>query len=460
MWIDLNSESALSFHEDMIRVTNRLPSEGEYRRVRDLVIHRPLGSVAITDDQLAQALQRSPHLETVVLSGVPDTTDRTVIVLAETAINLHGLNLSNCTQVTDVGILELATKSLPLQWLILNGLTGLTDPSISVIAKSCSRLVELELCGLPLLTPFSVRDIWSFSRKLRTLRFAHCPLLTDQAFPAPASLAQALDPADGDSREKPLPHRPTTWIEGLPPLILRHTADHLRVLDLSSCVKITDDAVEGVVTHAPRIQTLVLSGCSSLTDAALESVCKLRDHLDVLMLAHVANITDRAVVQLARSCPNLRCIDVAFCRNLTDMSVFELAGLASLRRLSLVRVHKLTDIALFTLAEHATQLERLHISYCDSLSLDAIHLLLRKLDHLQHLTATGIPSIRREGIQRFSDPPHQDSDPDQKSAFCVFTGDKVAALRQFLDKEDTRRREAEAKNIPFVAREDDKLDLY
>lgn len=93
------------------------------------------------------------------------------------------------------------------------------------------------------------------------------------------------------------------------------------------------------------------------------------------------------------------------CRNLTDLSVFEFAGLRDLRRLSLVRVHKLTDIGLFSLAEHASGLERLHLSYCDSLSLDAMHLLLRKLAHLEHLTATGIPSFRRKGIRRFSDEP-------------------------------------------------------
>lgn len=92
------------------------------------------------------------------------------------------------------------------------------------------------------------------------------------------------------------------------------------------------------------------------------------------------------------------------CRNLTDMSVFELASLSGLQRLSLMRVHKLTDIGLYSLAEHATELERLHLSYCDSLSLDAAHLMLRKLTRLQHLTATGVPAFRRKGIQRFSEP--------------------------------------------------------
>jgi hypothetical protein len=87
------------------------------------------------------------------------------------------------------------------------------------------------------------------------------------------------------------------------------------------------------------------------------------------------------------------------------MAVFELACLARLRRLSLVRVHKITDLAVCALAEQASQLERLHLSYCDQLSLDSIHLLLRKSRHLQHLTATGVPAFRRQGVHRFSDPP-------------------------------------------------------
>lgn len=164
MLLDVDSsESAASFHEDMITITNRLPSEDEYRRVRHLII-QPKGEPSITDDQLAGLIPHCPHLETIDVSGIQDTTDRTIVLLAEIAINLQGINLTGCSQVTDVGILEVTNKSLPLQWFLLNGVVGLTDPSVSAIAKTCSRLVELELCELPLLTPLAVRDIWIFSR--------------------------------------------------------------------------------------------------------------------------------------------------------------------------------------------------------------------------------------------------------------------------------------------------------
>lgn len=57
-------------------------------------------------------------------------------------------------------------------------------------------------------------------------------------------------------------------------------------------------------------------------------------------------------------------------------------------------------------------------------------------------------------------PPLQGYDADQKAAYRVFNGPGVIGLRNFLDKEDQRRREAETKNIPFVPRSDDKVDLY
>jgi len=95
------------------------------------------------------------------------------------------------------------------------------------------------------------------------------------------------------------------------------------------------------------------------------------------------------------------------CSNLGDLAVLELATLPSLRRLSLVQLRKLTDNAVFFLAEHTPTLERLHLSHCDGLSLDSIHHAIRKLPELVHLSATGVPALERPGVERFSERPSQ-----------------------------------------------------
>lgn len=89
------------------------------------------------------------------------------------------------------------------------------------------------------------------------------------------------------------------------------------------------------------------------------------------------------------------------CTNLTDMSVFELSALPKLRRIGLVRCANLTDEAIYALAERHATLERIHLSYCDQISVMAVHFLLLKLHKLTHLSLTGVPAFRQHELQRF-----------------------------------------------------------
>jgi F-box and leucine-rich repeat protein GRR1 len=146
----------------MIKIIDRLPTEEEYPRVRHLILQFPgQANRRIVDDELATVLGKCLQLESIVLSGIPDLSDRTITLLAQTAPNLQGINLNGCSQITDAGILALVARPLPLQWVRLNGVANLTDESLSAIATSCPRLVDLELCDLPLITPLSVKTLWT-----------------------------------------------------------------------------------------------------------------------------------------------------------------------------------------------------------------------------------------------------------------------------------------------------------
>lgn len=96
------------------------------------------------------------------------------------------------------------------------------------------------------------------------------------------------------------------------------------------------------------------------------------------------------------------------------MSVFELSGLQKLRRVGLVRVNNLTDQAIYSLADRHSTLERIHLSYCDQITVMAIHFLLQKLPKLTHLSLTGVPAFRRSELQQWCrDPP-----PVSQSVVC------------------------------------------
>lgn len=81
--------------------------------------------------------------------------------------------------------------------------------------------------------------------------------------------------------------------------------------------------------------------------------------------------------------------------------MFELSGLPKLRRIGLVRVANLTDQAIFALADRHSTLERIHLSYCEHITVLAIHFLLQRLTKLTHLSLTGIPAFRRQELQQF-----------------------------------------------------------
>ncbi|KAG1755522.1 hypothetical protein EDB19DRAFT_1661797 [Suillus lakei] len=362
---------------------------------------------SISEDALLRVLPCLPNLVAIDLTGVVETSDQIIIGLASAARRLQGINLAGCRQVTDAGVYALASSCPLLRRVKLSGVDQVTDGPVSALAKSCPLLLEIDLNNCKRITDIS------------------CVELTDAAFPAPVK--PQVTP-----RNNPFPTVPLSQDEGLPPLVIPRPLDHLRMLDLTGCALITDDAVDGIISHASKIRNLVLSKCIQLTDRTVENICVLGKHLHYLHLGHAANITDRSIKTLARCCTRLRYVDFANCVLLTDMSVFELSSLPKLRRIGLVRVSNLTDEAIYALAERHSTLERIHLSYCDQISVMAVHFLLQKLHKLTHLSLTGIPSFRKPELQQFCRQPPQEFNMSQRMAFCVYSGSGVAKLRSFL----------------------------
>ncbi|KAI0082534.1 RNI-like protein [Panus rudis PR-1116 ss-1] len=429
---------------------NQLPSDAARYTVEQLEF-QPNIDHGITDDVLANILADCPNIQGASLSGIPDLTDRTVILLARSASSLREIDLSGCQQITNLSIFELASQATSLEVVKLNHVVTLTDPSISALALSLPHLITLELSHLPFITASSVRDIWTFARTLRKLKLARCPQITDKGFPS-ISTEPSADM-----------HRfAGSWLDILPPLILpsHHILEDLRTLDLSFCYKLTDQAIAGIVRHAPKIQQLYLAGCVELTDNALRNVAQLGHFLEVLSVAHLEKITDRGVTLLVRDCPRLKSVDISYCLQLTDLAITELGSLPFLRRLSVISLHNLTDNAIFFLAEHAQNLARVHLSQCPQISLEAFQAMIKKLVKLEHVHACGIPSLKRVGIKRFSKVAPRGYDRRFQGPFRVFEGNAIDELRFFLDKEDRRRWECEKRNIIYEPRGDDSEDLY
>jgi F-box and leucine-rich repeat protein GRR1 len=149
----------------------------------------------------------------------------------------------------------------------------------------------------------------------------------------------------------------------------------LRILDLTQCVRLQHSDLMYIISRAPKIRNLVLHKCASITDRAMIPILNLGKNLHFLHLGHCSDITDNMVIQLARHCPRIRYLDLASCNRITDISCIELGiHLERLKRIGLVKCGNITDRGITALvlgpAKINKTLERIHLSYCQRLTLE------------------------------------------------------------------------------------------
>lgn len=225
----------------------------------------------------------------------------------------------------------------------MNGVNQVTNRSVISFSEHCPSILEIDLHDCKLVTSPSITTLIMTLRHLRELRLAHCSEIDDSAF---TSLPEHM------------------------------TFDSLRILDLTACENVRDDAVERIVHAAPRLRNLVLAKCRFITDRSVLAICRLGKNLHYVHLGHCSNISDPAVTQLIKSCNRIRYIDLACCNRLTDASVQQLATLPKLRRIGLVKCQAVTNRSILALAHPpranhpmVSNLERVHLSYCISLDM-------------------------------------------------------------------------------------------
>lgn len=298
----------------------------------------------LTDKGVSDLVEGNRHLQALDVSDIRSLTDHTLYAVARNCPRLQGLNITGCSKVTDDSLLVVSQNCRQIKRLKLNGVSNVTDRSILSFAENCPAILEIDLHDCKLVTSQSVTALLTTLRHLRELRLAHCTEINDSAF-------------------LKLPER--------------MTFDSLRILDLTACENVKDDAVERIVNAAPRLRNLVLAKCRFITDRSVAAICKLGKNLHYVHLGHCSNITDGAVIQLIKSCNRIRYIDLACCNRLTDLSVQQLATLPKLRRIGLVKCQAITNQSILALAHPpranhpmVSNLERVHLSYCVSLDMN------------------------------------------------------------------------------------------
>ncbi|KAJ5246509.1 hypothetical protein N7468_001492 [Penicillium chermesinum] len=385
----------------------------------------------LTDKGVSDLVEGNRHLQALDVSDLRSLTDHTLYTVSKNCPRLQGLNITGCVKVTDESLLAVSRNCHQIKRLKLNGIASVTDKSILSFAENCPAILEIDLHDCKLVTSPSITALITTLRHLRELRLAHCIEINDSAF---LNLPEQM------------------------------TFDSLRILDLTACENVKDDAVERIVSSAPRLRNLVLAKCRFITDRSVQAICKLGKNLHYVHLGHCSNITDSAVIQLIRACNRIRYIDLACCNRLTDESVKQLAGLPKLRRIGLVKCQSITNesIKAFAYPPRGTpnhpmvsNLERVHLSYCTLLSMDvstipchvfitrvnmefqSIRPLINNCPRLTHLSLTGVPEFLHDDLTAFCREAPPEFTQQQREVFCVFSGEGVTRLRDYLNRDIT-----------------------
>ncbi|KAJ5636467.1 uncharacterized protein N7484_009780 [Penicillium longicatenatum] len=362
----------------------------------------------ISDKGVSDLVEGNRHLQALDVSDLRHLTDHTLYTVSRNCPRLQGLNITGCNRVTDESLLVVSQSCRHIKRLKLNGVTLVTDRSILSFAENCPAILEIDLHDCKLVTSPSVTALITTLRHLRELRLAHCIDIDDSAF---------LNLPEG------------------------RTFDSLRILDLTACEEVKDDAVERIVNAAPRLRNLVLAKCRFITDRSVQAICKLGKNLHYVHLGHCSNISDVAVMQLIRACNRIRYIDLACCNRLTDASIQQLASLPKLRRIGLVKCQNITDLSIKAFARRRSSpsisnLERVHLSYCTGLTMNSIRPLINECPRLTHLSLTGVPEFLNPALTKFCREAPPEFTQQQRDVFCVFSGDGVSQLRDFLNRDE------------------------
>ncbi|OLN96713.1 SCF E3 ubiquitin ligase complex F-box protein grrA [Colletotrichum chlorophyti] len=360
----------------------------------------------LTDQGLTALVQNSSSLLALDISGAEHISDVSIRTIAEHCKRLQGLNISGCRFITNESMITLAENCRFIKRLKLNECSQLQDNAILSFAEHCPNILEIDLHQCIQIGNEPITALITKGNSLRELRLAGCELIDDSAFLS---------------------------------LPANKTYDHLRILDLTSCHRLTDQAVQRIIDAAPRLRNLVLAKCRNITDVAVNAIAKLGKNLHYLHLGHCGQITDEAVKRLVQACNRIRYIDLGCCTLLTDDSVTKLAQLPKLKRIGLVKCSNITDESVFALARanHRARARRdahgnIDEYYSSSLERSIIKL-LNYCPRLTHLSLTGVTAFLREEFAEFCRPPPPEFTDHQRGVFCVFSGNGVSRLRDYLN---------------------------
>jgi hypothetical protein len=355
---------------------------------------------------LAKLVQAQHSLTSLNLSKCDALTDRELSCFRAVKTLRH-VHLSNCKQITGQGVLDVV-RGCAVQSLDVSHSMKISDASFAEICAEIPHVLHLNLESTSIQ---NIAPISAHCQELISLNLALCIGITAHSFDefiahVPASLRVLNLRSCRTNRD--------AFVQSLPRLAklrelhfsgtgagtehdnhvvcqIAQQCTRLKVLDLSGCVTITDEATRAIANHVRGLRRLNLSICVSLRDSTvIEEIVRHNASLTFLSLSGVKCLNDALVTVIAESCPRLEYLSLAShsqisdaalaqlgercravrelwlkgCMNVTDVGLKHLAQCKQLQGLGLSGIRGVTDSALLQLCSDCWGLRELVLSGC------------------------------------------------------------------------------------------------
>ncbi|KAJ7955978.1 F-box/LRR-repeat protein 13 [Quillaja saponaria] len=261
---------------------------------------------------------------------------------------------------------------------------------LDTIAQSSYRfpgLTNLSLTGACRLSDLGLGALVSSSPVLRSINLSQCSLLTY------ASINILSDSLGSLLRELYLDDCQS--IDAMLSLPALKKLEHLEIFSVAGLETVCDQFIrEYIIACGHNIKELVLRDCVKLTDSSLKVIAEQCSKLCALNLMNLCKLTDSSIGYLANGCRAIHTLTLR--RNaFSDEAIaafLETSG-EFLSDLSLNNVKKVGRNTAISLSRHARRLHSLDLSWCRSLSDDAVGLIVDSCSSLMVLKLFGCTQI-------------------------------------------------------------------
>ncbi|KAI8558874.1 hypothetical protein RHMOL_Rhmol04G0130100 [Rhododendron molle] len=249
-------------------------------------------------NQLVSTLSqlRYKHVKQISLEFAQDIEDKHFDIIkskcSDSLQNLESLNLNGCQKISDRGVEAITSICPNLKVFSIYWNVRVTDTGIEHLVKNCKNIVDLNLSGCKNISDKSLQLIADNYQHLKCLNLTRCIKLTDG---------------------------------GLCKIFVKCSSLHS--LNLYAVSSFTDEAYKKI-SLLTELKFLDLCGAQNLTDHGLSCIAKC-NNLVSLNLTWCVRVTDEGVIPLAEGCTSLEFLSLFGIVGVTDKCLEALSKFCS-----------------------------------------------------------------------------------------------------------------------------------